>query len=379
MRGLVLLPFYQKCSRCEGCSRKTPRLAALAVPRQEGGVAAGPRLPGIGLEAARPPPLPCLRPAPTPNPWDAAPEAETKPRLDRAGRPRPAPPRPAGTCPALPPRRAVPCRAAGGAAGGAAAEPRFAGAVSPPAPSVAAAASDRSASAPALPAAEGCPRATGASRPGGGGSVPGRPAGDFAAPGRAPGAAAGPGARSRPAPSGRKLGSARWRRAAAHPPRPRGDRGRSCRWHRSRPSSSLPFHRSSTQIPPRRPLAALIPVSEPIQREAGASGANTLIPPPRPRGRAPTAAAACGHPSAPAGSLPAATLGCGSDPPAIISDLCGLGARGRSRSLAVAWGVNSVLYAVGLTGVGLRGEPPVLPRGGICSPQESLTSAIALT
>lgn len=111
MRGLVLLPFYQKCSRCEGCSRKTPRLAALAVPRQEGGVAAGPRLPGIGLEAARPPPLPCLRPAPTPNPWDAAPEAETKPRLDRAGRPRPAPPRPAGTCPALPPRRAAPYRA----------------------------------------------------------------------------------------------------------------------------------------------------------------------------------------------------------------------------------------------------------------------------
>lgn len=309
---------------------------------------------------------------------------ETVPPPTRAARPAASPP--AGApCPSHrglstlpPPRRAVPCRAAGGAAGGAAAEPRFAGAVSPPAPSVAAAAaaSDRSASAPALPAAEGCPRATGASRPGGGGSVPGRPAGDFAAPGRAPGAAAGPGARSRPAPSGRKLGSARWRRAAA---RPRGDRGRSCRWHPSRPSSSLPFHRSSTQIPPRRPLAALIPVSEPIQREAGASGANTLIPPPRPRGRAPTAAAACGHPSAPAGSLPAATLGCGSDPPAIISDLCGLGARGRSRSLAVAWGVNSVLYAVGLTGVGLRGEPPVLPRGGICSPQESLTSAIALT
>lgn len=38
-QGLVLLPFYQKCARCRGCFRKTPRQAALCAPRQESAVA----------------------------------------------------------------------------------------------------------------------------------------------------------------------------------------------------------------------------------------------------------------------------------------------------------------------------------------------------
>lgn len=303
---------------------------------------------------------------PLPAPGTRLRRRRQSPGLDRTGRPRPAPLRPAGTCPALPPRRA-----AGGAAEGAAAVPRLAGAMSPPAPSVAAAAaaaSDRSLGVHANAARRrGMPASDWSISAWRRGLGSGRPSRGLC------GSAAGSGSGGRDGsePSGAVRQKARQRPVAASggksPPSPRGDRGCSCRWHRSRPSSSLPFHRSSSQIPPRQPLAALIPVSEPIQREAGASGASTLIPHPGPAAAHQQQAVVVPALRPGRAWLPRSGVGPTLRPLSLTSAGSGRG------DTAVPWpwhGINSVLYGVGLAGARLLGEPLVF-RMEVSAPHRS--------